>query len=265
MKMRLLLACLAVFGSQGVLAQDDAPAADAAASSSEAAAPADAATPTDPAAAPAAAPVDVAPPAEPAHAAADAHGHAAPAGGDAKAGELKAAACAACHSVDGNSIDPQYPKIAGQHELYTARQLALFKSGQRENPVMLGFAAALSEQDMRDIGAYFATQKAKADVVDPEQAVVGQALYRGGDAKRGIPACTACHGPAGGGVPGPSYPALAGQHSEYTEVQLKRFREGTVYGSAENINAGVMAGVAKQLTDAEIAAVAAYIEGLYHE
>lgn len=259
MKMRLLLACLAVFGSQGVLAQTAEPAADAPPSPSEPAAP-DEAT----AAAGETAATEVATSA-PAAAPPAATETAVASAGDAKAGELKAAACAACHSVDGNSTDALYPKIAGQHELYIARQLALYKSGERENPVMMGFAAGLSAQDMRDIGAYFAMQKAKPDVVDPEQAVLGQALYRGGDAHRGIPACTACHGPAGGGVPGPSYPALAGQHSEYTIAQLQRFREGAVYGSPENINASVMAGVAKQLTDTEIAALAAYIEGLYHE
>lgn len=258
MKMRLLLACLAVFGSQGVLAQTAEPAPDASPSPSEPATPDEAPAPVSETAtgADSTAPVAAAP---------DTEVTAVATAGDAKAGELKAAACAACHSVDGNSSDALYPKIAGQHELYIARQLALYKSGERENPVMMGFAAGLSAQDMRDIGAYFAAQKAKADVVDPEQAVVGQALYRGGDAVRGIPACTACHGPAGAGVPGPSYPALAGQHSEYTITQLQRFREGAVYGSSENINAAVMAGVAKQLTDAEIAAVAAYIEGLYHE
>lgn len=256
MKMRMLLACLAVLGSGALWAQNEEPASAAADSSASATEPA--ATPADAAAS--TIPAETAPAAaEPATT-----GTVATAG-DAKQGELKAAACAACHSVDGNSTNALYPKIAGQHELYIARQLALYKSGERQDPVMLGFASALSEQDMRDIGAYFAAQKVKADVVDPELAVQGQALYRGGDARRGIPACTACHGPSGAGIPGPSYPALAGQHSEYTEGALKKFRDGAVYGNPENINAGVMAGVAKGLTDADIAALAAYVEGLYHE
>lgn len=186
--------------------------------------------------------------------------------GDKAAGEVKAALCAACHGVDGNSADPQYPILAGQHEHYIARQLALYKSGEREDPIMLGFASGLAEQDMADIGAYFAGQSAKPDVVDPELAVEGQRLYRGGDAKRGIPACMACHGASGRGNPGPSYPALAGQHSVYSEAQLKRFRDGAVYGdAAANINAGVMADVSRNLTDADISALAAYLNGLYTE
>lgn len=186
--------------------------------------------------------------------------------GDAAAGETKAGVCAACHSVDGNSSDPQYPNIAGQHERYIAHQLALYKSGERENPIMLGFAAGLSEQDMADLGAYFAKQAPKPDVVDPEQAMVGERLYRGGDLKRGVPACMACHGPSGRGNPGPAYPSLAGQHPAYTELALQRFREGAVYGDpGSNINAGVMAEVSKQLTDEEIAALAAYVRGLYTE
>jgi cytochrome c553 len=186
--------------------------------------------------------------------------------GDAAAGETKAGLCAACHSVDGNSTDPQYPKIAGQHEHYIAHQLALYKSGERENAVMMGFSAGLSVQDMADLGAYFAKGAAKPDVVDPEQAVVGQQLYRGGDAKRGIPACMACHGPAGRGNPGPAYPALNGQHAEYTQLQLERFRDGMVNGDpGVNINAGVMADVSKNLNDADIAALSAYLKGLYAE
>ena len=193
--------------------------------------------------------------------------------GDAKAGASKAAACAACHGVDGNSADPQYPKIAGQHERFTARQLALFKSGERNNPVMLGFAAPLTPQDMRDIGAHFASQKALPGTADetpiaegPNQGLkfyqVGERLWRGGDAARGIPACMACHGPDGRGNPGPAYPALAGQHAGYTALQLTAFRAGTVLGSGDNANA-VMAAVAKQLTDEEIQALATYVQGLH--
>jgi cytochrome c553 len=200
-----------------------------------------------------------------------AHGPAEP--GNAEAGAGKAAACAACHGVDGNAVDPQYPKIAGQHERYTARQLALFKSGERNNPIMLGFAATLSPQDMRDIGAHFATQTVLPGIADetpvtagPNKGMkfyeVGERLWRGGDAGRSIPACMACHGPAGGGNPGPAYPALAGQHASYTAQQLTAFRDGQVLGRGENAN-DVMAGVAKYLTDEEIQALATYIQGLY--
>jgi cytochrome c553 len=201
----------------------------------------------------------------------EAHGPAQP--GDAAAGATKAAACGACHGIDGNSSDPQYPKLAGQHERYTARHLALFKSGERNNPIMLGFAAPLSPQDMRDIGAHYAAQKPLPGIADetpiadgPNQGrkfyEVGERLWRGGDAERGIPACMACHGPAGHGNPGPAYPALAGQHAAYTATQLTAFRDGQVLGSGENANA-VMSAVSKYLSDEEIQALATYIQGLY--
>lgn len=193
--------------------------------------------------------------------------------GNAEAGQGKAAVCAACHGMDGNSADPQYPKLAGQHERYTARHLRLFKSGERENAIMLGFAATLSRQDMRDIGAYYATQKVRPGVADEsliesgEHAgksyyKLGEQLYRGGNIERGVPACAACHGPAGDGNPGPAYPLLAGQHAAYTAAQLKTFRSGTVYGRGDNANL-VMAGVAGALSDEEIQALATYIEGLH--
>jgi cytochrome c553 len=201
----------------------------------------------------------------------EAHGPANP--GDAKAGATKAAACAACHGADGNSSDPQYPKLAGQHERYIARQLALFKTGERENPIMMGFAAPLSPQDMRDIGAHFAMQQVLPGVAD-ETAIAegpnagkkfyepGEKLWRSGDAARGVPACMACHGAAGHGNPGPAYPAIAGQHAGYTQKQLEAFRAGTVFGKGPNANA-VMAGVAKYLTDEDIRSLATYIEGLH--
>ena len=178
--------------------------------------------------------------------------------GDATAGAGKAAACAACHGMDGNSSDPQYPKLAGQHETYIARQLALFKSGERVNPIMQPMAAPLSAQDMRDIGAFFATKSVVPGMADDSVIKdgpnagkkfyqVGEALYRGGDAERGVPACLGCHGPSGRGNPGPAYPAIGGQHAGYTTAQLKAFRDGTVHGRDANDNA-VMAGVARFLS-----------------
>ncbi len=200
-----------------------------------------------------------------------AHGPTLP--GDAKAGATKAAVCAACHGVDGNSADPLYPKLAGQHERYTARHLGLFKSGERANPIMMGFAAPLTPQDMRDIGAHFASQKALPGTADETPIAagphtgkkfyqVGERLWRGGDSTRSIPACLACHGPSGNGNPGPAYPALAGQHAGYTALQLTAFRGGAILGSGQNANA-VMAGVAKYLTDEEIQALATYVQGLH--
>ena len=193
--------------------------------------------------------------------------------GDAKAGQTKAGACAACHGVDGNSADPQYPRLAGQHERYIWRQLRLFHSGERQNALMSGMAAGLSEQDMRDIGAYFATQHGNAGVaddsviksgpnVDKKFYQVGQALFRGGRVADKIPACLACHGPTGRGNPGPSYPALGGQHAGYTVARLQYFRGGGVSGAGANANI-VMTEVAKNLSDEDIQSLATYIEGLH--
>ena len=194
--------------------------------------------------------------------------------GDATAGAGKAAACAACHGLDGNSADPQYPKLAGQHERYIARQLAMYKSGERQNPIMLGFAATLSAQDMRDIGAYFASQKVVPGVADdsviasgPNQGrkfyEVGEKLFRAGKSDGSVPACQACHGPTGTGNPGPAWPSVGGQHAGYTATQLTAFRDGMVWGKDANANA-VMAGVAANLSDEEIQALATYIEGLHN-
>jgi len=182
--------------------------------------------------------------------------------GDPKAGETKAAVCAACHMVDGNSTDPLYPKIAGQHESYIARQLALYKSGERENAIMLGFASALEAQDMADIGAYYAQQKVRAGTADESVVALGQALYRGGNPANGVPACMACHGPAGTGNPGAKYPALGGQHADYTQAQLTAYRGGAVHGKDANANV-VMSEVARALSDAEIRALSSYLEGLH--
>ncbi|MFC4728351.1 c-type cytochrome [Coralloluteibacterium thermophilus] len=193
--------------------------------------------------------------------------------GDASAGQAIAAVCAACHGADGNSVDPQYPKLAGMPERYIARQLALYKSGERPDPIMMGFAAQLSAQDMRDVGAYFASQKVLPGLADdtpladgPNEGqpfyAVGEAIYRGGDRDRGIPACMACHGPAGEGNPGPAYPALAGQHAGYTVAQLQHFRSGQGWGEGANANV-VMPAIAANLSDEEIQALATYIEGLH--
>jgi cytochrome c553 len=181
--------------------------------------------------------------------------------GDAKAGQEKSSDCVACHSVDGNSSDPANPKIAGQHERYVARHLQLFKTGERENAVMLGFASLLSEQDMADLGAYFATTKVNPGVADEAYVAQGQALYRGG--RNGLPSCMGCHGPSGRGNPAAGYPALAGQHSAYTKSMLERFRAGTAFGEKDKAHNLIMSQVAVSLSDAEIAALSSYIEGLH--
>lgn len=181
--------------------------------------------------------------------------------GDATAGQSKAAVCGACHGMDGNSSDPQYPKLAGQHESYIARQLTSFKTAKRQNPLMLGMAASLSEQDMHDIGAYFASKKPLPGVADQALVEHGQKLYREGDASRGIPACMACHMIDGRGNPGAMYPQLAGQHAQYVEATLKAWHNGTVWGS--DAQSKIMPAIAEKLDAKDIAALASYVEGLH--
>lgn len=181
--------------------------------------------------------------------------------GDAQAGAAKAAACGACHGMDGNSSDKQYPKLAGQQESYIARQLALFKSGDRQNPIMVGFAAPLTEQDMRDLGAFFATRQSLPGVADDKLVARGEQLYRGGDAKLGVPVCMACHGPDGRGNPGAGYPQLAGQWTDYVVAKLKEWHDGTSWGQDEH--AKIMPAIAKRLSEQDIAAVSSYLEGLH--
>jgi len=183
--------------------------------------------------------------------------------GDAAAGEAKAAVCGACHGLDGNSADPLNPKLAGQNERYIARQLKLFKSGQRQSPVMQPLAAALSPQDMRDLGAFFATKSIMPGTGDEAFKDAGQGLFRGGSLEAGVPACMACHGPAGRGNPGAAYPSIGGQHADYTKARLLAFREGLVLGSGDDANS-VMAAVSANLSDDDIEALASYVEGLHH-
>jgi cytochrome c553 len=181
--------------------------------------------------------------------------------GDATAGQGKAAACGACHGMDGNSTDAQNPRLAGQSEQYIARQLADFKSGKRQNPIMMGMAAPLTPQDMNDIGAYFAKQKSLPGVADKALVDQGQTLYREGDTARGIPACMACHGPDGGGNPGAMYPQLTSQHAKYIETRLKSWHDGPA--SEEEAHRKIMPSIAQKLDEKDIAALASYIEGLH--
>lgn len=181
--------------------------------------------------------------------------------GDATAGQTKAAACGACHGMDGNSTDPQYPKLAGQSEQYIATQLMRFKSGTRQNAIMQGMASTLSPQDMHDVGAYFASQKRLPGVADAKLASDGEKLYREGDTSRGVPACMACHGPDGAGNPGWRVPNIGGQHADYIQAQLKAWHDGTTWGS--DAHAKIMPAIAQQLTEQDIAAVSSYVEGLH--
>ena len=183
--------------------------------------------------------------------------------GDAELGKEKSATCVACHGTDGNSINPIWPNIAGQHEQYITRQLELFKSGERKASVMAGMVAGLSSEDMQNLGAYYASQKMKIGSADENLVELGQSIYQGGVTKMKIPACMACHGVSGMGNPLSGYPVLAGQNAAYTESMLKDFRSGTTNGNDGDTNGKIMADVAKYLTDDEIKAVASYIQGLY--
>jgi len=172
-------------------------------------------------------------------------------------GEASFATCAACHGADGNSGTPAYPKLAQQHPDYLVKQLREFKSGQRANAVMSGMAAALSEDDMKNISAWVAKNKAKPGFAKEKDLVtLGERIYRGGIADRQIAACAGCHSPNGAGIPA-QYPRLAGQQAEYTAAQLTAFRDGVRKNSIQ------MTGVAAKLNDREIKAVADYIAGLH--
>jgi cytochrome c553 len=182
--------------------------------------------------------------------------------GDAASGQEKSTMCAACHGADGNSTLAMWPKLAGQHAPYLERQIGLIKSGARPVPEMTAFVAGLSEQDIADISAYFASQKSKPALADPALVAVGERLYRAGNAEIGIPACMACHGPAGEGNPLAGYPALAGQHSVYLVKMLNSYKSATTWGEDDE-QSNVMAGVALRLSESEINAVSSYIQGLY--
>lgn len=182
--------------------------------------------------------------------------------GDPAAGQAKSAICAACHGMDGNSMVPTWPKLAGQHEKYLVRQATLIKAGARMVPEMAGIVPGLSEQDIEDISAFFASQENSGGVADESKIEVGERIYRAGNAESGVPACMACHGPAGEGNPLAGYPALAGQHSVYTSKMLTQFRAGENWGE-KDAQSKVMNGSAAELTDQEIEAVASYIQGLH--
>ena len=179
--------------------------------------------------------------------------------GDAATGKAKSAMCAACHGADGNSAAPNFPNLAGQHASYLLKQLQNFKSGKRKDPTMTAMVAPLSEQDMADLAAYFSTQTEKVGTTAEDKLEAGQSLYRAGDAATGVAACAACHGPTGSGNPQATFPRLSGQHATYVETQLKNFRSGVRANDAGSM----MRGVASKMSDAEIAAVAQYVQGLH--
>jgi len=181
------------------------------------------------------------------------------AAGDASAGKGKAAVCAACHGADGNSPSDMFPKLAGQGEAYLVKQISDFKSGQRKNAIMAPMVAGLSEQDMADLAAYYAGNKTTPGGVTEELLDAGKAIYRGGNKESGLPACMACHGPTGAGVPAAKWPALSGQYPAYITAQLNAFSSG----ARNNDLNSMMQDIAAKMTDDEIKAVSAYASGLH--
>ncbi|MDH5391895.1 MAG: cytochrome c4 [Gammaproteobacteria bacterium] len=181
------------------------------------------------------------------------------AAGNATAGKNKAAMCMGCHGADGNAPADAFPKLAGQHAAYLVKQLADFKvATHRNDPTMLGMVAALSDQDMQDLGAFYAAQTGKPGMADEKQVELGKAIYRGGNIASGVPACMGCHSPSGAGNPGAKFPSLKGQHAKYTAKQLRDFRD-----SKRTNDAGkMMRNVAARMSNAEIEAVSQFIAGL---
>ncbi len=180
----------------------------------------------------------------------------------AKGKATAAAVCAACHMPDGNSMIPQNPKLNGQHAAYIEKQLLNFKmkpgakEPERNNAIMMGFASMLSDEDIRNLGAFYASQKPTPGAAKrPDLVAQGERIYRAGLPAKGVPACIGCHAPNGAGIPA-QYPALAGQHPEYTEAQLNGFRLGTRKNSVQ------MMTISSKMSEAEIAAVSEYVATL---
>jgi cytochrome c553 len=181
------------------------------------------------------------------------------AAGDAEAGAARSAACGACHGADGNSVNPQWPSIAGQNATYIANTLRAFQEGTRSDVLMTAQAQSLSEQDIENLAAYFSMQQATGRTADPQLADAGERLYRGGNKESNLTACIGCHGPTGSGNEPAGYPSLSGQHAAYTAKQLGDYQSKSRKSDG---GAQIMRNVAARLTQDEINALAAYIQGL---
>lgn len=182
--------------------------------------------------------------------------------GDPERGEELAGVCAACHGQDGNSSVANWPKIAGQHPDYAARQSRLIREQLRDVPEMYPMVMNLTDQDLADLAAYYAQFEVEPGVADEDLVDRGQSLFQAGDIEGGIPACSGCHGPAGDGIPGAHYPKLRGQHADYTADRLQRYRSGDNNGEDDPYS-NIMVAVSRNLSDEDIQAVSSYIEGLY--
>ena len=181
------------------------------------------------------------------------------AGGDAAIGKLKVESCQACHGADGNSVIPSNPKLAGQGERYLLKQLKNVQTGEREIAMMVGQLDHYNDQDLADIAAFYAAQTQTQSFAEEKWVNLGREIYRNGNADRGIPSCTGCHGPSGTGNAPAGFPMLAGQHAEYLALQLRHFSIGNRHNDGEG---KVMRDIAERMNDNEIQAVASYIAGL---
>jgi cytochrome c553 len=180
------------------------------------------------------------------------------AAGSKEAGQAKAATCSACHGMDGNSVNPEWPSLAGQHPSYIVKQLQDFKAGTRQNPLMSPMAMILSDEDMADLAAYFASQTMRGGETDPGKLKLGQRVYRSGNVNGQVMACAACHGPSGRGNAPAAFPSVQGQHATYIAAQLRAYKAGTRNTDPNQM----MRDIAAQLSEEEIDAVASYMQGL---
>lgn len=181
--------------------------------------------------------------------------------GDPQAGQAKSVTCAACHGADGNSVNPEWPSLAGQHAGYSVRQLQAYKNGQRDNVLMVGQVMALSEQDKLDLSAFYAEQTLKPLTAGSGDLSLGERLYRGGNPQTGVSACIACHGPRGLGNPTSDYPRVSGQHARYLYDTLKDYSDGSRQSDG-GVLGQMMRSIAARMSDDEKRAVAAYMQGL---
>lgn len=184
--------------------------------------------------------------------------------GDAESGKNMVMMCSACHGADGNSPAPAFPKLAGQGEKYLVKQMQDIRDGARPVPTMIGQLDGKSDQDLADIAAFYAAQPASGGQTDPELLALGEKVYRGGIMERNVAACTACHSPTGKGNAPAGFPALAGQHAEYTSAQLRAYRQGyeDPNGRTNDGDTRIMRTTAFGLSDLEIKAVSSYVAGL---